>query len=169
MMKILKNIFHKTYQNESGIFTCDAEGTLLRFEPAPGNRISEPIAYYEIAVRTLIIPEGVVAIRGDFFRYGYVKDKISFPDTLRQIGEEYPIGGCTFANCYLPDVVIPSQVEIIGTFAFGKSQLKSLCMTRVPACEYLRQFKGAKIDKLILPKDLSSYKPEGVLRCLHEM
>ena len=152
----MDTIFHKTYQNESGCFTCDQEGSLLSFEPTPGNRLHEPIvrevytygpSYYKMAVRSLIIPEGVVAIKGDFFRYGYVQERLSFPTTLRRIGDN-----CAFANCSLPDVVIPSGVNMIGCFAFGNSKIKSLCLTRVFECEYLRQFKGAKIDKLILPK-----------------
>ena len=152
----MKNIYYKTYQNVSGSFTCDQEGSLLSFEPTPENRLSEPIvrevyscgpSYYKMAVRSLIIPEGVVAIEGDFFRYGYVQEILSFPTTLRRIGDN-----CAFANCSLPDVVIPSGVNMIGSFAFGDSKIKSLCLTRVFECEYLRQFKGAEIDKLILPE-----------------
>ena len=150
------------YVNESGRFTCSKTGKLMDYVPSADN-ILKPVlherytyhdAYYEPCVKHLVIPEGVTSFKAEFFREGYVRDRIVFPSTLVSIGDDdFDDNGCVFANTILPDVVIPESVKMIGIFAFGASQIKSVRFPRGFSFgdKYLRQFKGCHIGNLILP------------------
>ena len=151
------------YRSESGLFECDAEGKLLHFYPAIDNLLDETVlrqrytfqdSYYKPCVHTLIIPEGVVSLVREFFRYGLVQDRISFPDTMKSIGDESD--DCVFANSSLPEVIIPESVGIIGRFAFGNGSIKVLRISNMIELPYLRQFKETRIDIMYLPKQAES-------------
>jgi len=148
------------FENESGLFLCGNSGELKRFFPAMENLLDKSIirehytiheTYYKPCVHSLIIPEGVTSFERDFFRGGFVKDQIHFPQTLVSLGDKW--NPSVFFNSYLPDIVIPENVSFIGEFAFGNSTIKSVRFTHIFDCEYLRQFKGAHIGKLYLPID----------------
>ena len=51
----------------------------------------------------------------------------------------------SISDACLPEILIPDNVNTIGEFGFGNSRVKSLRLTRVFECEYLRQIKGAFI------------------------
>ena len=149
---------HQVLRSESGLFECDPEGKLIRFFPAPRNLLDEVVlkeeytygkSYYRPCVHTLIIPEGVTVFTREFFRYGYVENEISFPDTLVSLGSESD--DCVFADTCLPKVTIPESVEMIGTFAFGHGKIESVRFTRPVKCKYLRQFRDACIETVFLP------------------
>lgn len=151
---------HQVLRSESGLFECDPEGKLIRFYPDPKNLLDEVVlkeeytygkSYYRPCVHTLIIPEGVTAFTREFFRYGYVENEISFPDTLVSLGSEFD--DCVFADTCLPIVAIPESVEMIGTFAFGHSIIESLSFKRLVKSIYLRQFKEACIGTVYLPRE----------------
>ena len=154
---------------ESGLFMCDEYGMLKRFYPSIHNILNEQKvretytfgkSYYKPCVHSLIIPEGVTSLEHDFFRGGYVKDQLHFPRTLVSLGDE--LNPCVFADSCLPDIIIPDNVRSIGEFAFGNSHIKSLRLTRVSRCEYLRQFKGAYIGTLFLPKECQQQWQHGL-------
>lgn len=147
---------NRIFENESGLFLCNNNGGLLAFFPAIDNLLDESVlkqsytfqdAYYKPCVHSMIIPEGVFSIEMDFFRGGLVKEKLLLPNTLKLIDSN------VFADSCLPEINIPESVNMIGTFAFGNSIIKSVRFTRIFECEYLRQFKGASIDTLYLPKN----------------
>lgn len=149
---------YKILKSESGMFECDDEGKLIRFYPEPQNLLDETIvretytfrkSFFNPCVRSLIIPEGVTAISEGFFINGFVMDTIRFPNTLCSIGNRADSN--VFAEARLPDIIIPDKVNMIGSFAFGNSIIKSIRFSRVFECEYLRQFKGACIETLYLP------------------
>lgn len=151
---------YKILRNESGVFECDNDGKLLRFYPETQNLLDETKvkeaytfgkSFFKPCVHSLIIPEGVTAIREGFFSEGFVKDTILFPNTLCSIGNRADYN--VFAGSRLPDIIIPDKVNMIGTFAFGNSIIKSVRFSRVFECEYLRQFKGAYIETLYLPHE----------------
>lgn len=152
------------FENESGVFLCDNSGELERFFPAIENlldksqireRYSFHETYYIPCVHTLIIPEGVTSIARDFFRDGLVENAVSFPSTLKSIGDY------AFSDSRLPDVIIPENVNGIGTFAFGNSIVRSVKFIRIFECEYLRQFKGAHIETLYLSKECQQQWQKG--------
>lgn len=156
------------FENESGLFLCGNSGELKRFFPATENLLDKSIirerytfheAYYKPCVHSLIIPEGVTSFEHDFFRGGFVKDQIHFPQTLVSLGDKW--NQCVFADSCLPEIIIPDHVRSIGEFAFGNSQIKSLRLTCVSECEYLRQFKGAQIETLYLPKECQQQWQQG--------
>ena len=148
------------FENESGLFLCGNSGELKRFFPAIENLLDKTIKrerynihgeydyhYYQPCVHTLIIPEGVTSIERDFFRGGLVENVVSFPHTLKIIGNY------AFSDSRLPDIIIPENVNEIETFAFGNSIIRSVKFIRFFECKYLRQFKGAQIETLYLPKE----------------
>ena len=139
------------YENESGIFTCDAKGRLLKYECSPENRLdlSDCCEKFSIfrqdwmheskkdkAIRKLVIPSGVKQIgscssvyreKGDISFENYVvRDKITFPASLKTIG------AAVFWGAMLPEVELPSALSVIGAASFF----------------------DAKICKLILPPDI---------------
>lgn len=151
-------------ESASGLFECDADGTLLKFYPAPDNILAEPrirerynytTDYYNPHVRHLIIPSGVKSISAEFFRNGCVEEHIEFPDTLISIGED--AHGCAFANSYLPDVVIPDSVKNIGVFAFGGTHIDTLQLPSSLRSPYLRQFKDSHIGTLMIPSEWENF------------
>ena len=159
-------------ESESGLFECDADGMLLKFYPASDNIITEPrirerydytTDYYNPHIRHLIIPSGIKSIPAEFFRYGCVEEHIEFPDTLISIGEDSH--GCAFADTCLPDVIIPDSVKDIGVFAFGHSVIKSVRLPLGLSCLYARQFKGAHIETLYLPKTKEEYAYQPEVSC----
>lgn len=159
---------YKILKNESGLFECDAEGKLLRFYPDSKNLLDEAKvrenytfgkSYYRPCVHSLIIPEGVTSFEREFFCGGLVQDYVQLPSTLVSLGERWTAG--VFSNARLPEIVIPDNVNSIGDFAFGNSRIKSLKLTRVFECEYLRQFKGAHIETLYLPKECQQQWQQG--------
>ncbi len=134
----------QVFFSESGTFFCDENSLALRFEPASANVLG-PGQY-----RHLIVPEGIIGFGSHFGMDICVKERFSLPESLREIGH---IGNGIkeelhniFARSSLPGVIIPSGVECFGPFAFGASQIDSLCL---PAGfmrrEYVRQFKDARI------------------------
>ncbi len=126
----------KMIRNESGVFECDHNGTLVRFYPDPENLLDDSIVNYNSrsygkgetynpCVRALIIPKGVNDIGERFFENGLVRDLIKFPDTMRSIGKGRLSFGI-FRHANLPDVVIPDSVTHIGNMAFEGCVFKSL-------------------------------------------
>ena len=143
-------------ENESGMFLCDRYDKLKRFFPATNNLLDKSLIrgryyfhddYYKPCVHTLIIPEGVTSIEGDFFQGGLIENVVSFPSTLDAIG------AFAFSESHLPDILIPDNVNKIEAFAFGNSTIKSVKFPRIFESEYLYEFKGAHIETLYLPID----------------
>lgn len=132
-------------KTESGIFGIDDEGTLRWFDAEPTTE--------ERILKKLIIPEGVVTIPDDSFRRYTVLEKLRFPGSLRVLGTN---DGCAFANCRLPDVVLPESLESLGTFVFGNSTMRSLHIPKGLRSRYFRQFKGSHIETLYLPRLLEN-------------
>ena len=154
--------------SESGVFMCDKYGMLKKFYPCIHNILNEQKirevytfgkSYYKPCVHSLIIPEGVTSLEHEFFRGGLVKDQIHFPQTLVSLGDRWNPG--VFSDSCLPDIIIPNNVRSIGEFAFGNSHIKSLRLTHVLGCEYLRQFKGAQIRTVYLPKECKQQWQHG--------
>lgn len=159
---IFKNKRRMYLRNESGLFECNDQGKLLNFFPDSKNLMDKTKVkeiyrlggkifkdYYRPCVYTLIIPEGVTTFECDFFRGGLVNDIIRFPSTLRQIGSNYE--DCVFAGSFLPEVIIPRTVKMIGNFAFGASHIKRLVFEDDMQCMYARQFKESVIEELVIP------------------
>lgn len=159
---------YKILKNESGVFECNDEGKLLRFYPDSNNlidgaKVRETYtmgkSYYKPCIHSLIIPEGVISLEHDFFRGGLVQDEVQFPSTLVSLGDKW--NPCVFSDACLPEIVIPDNILSIGEFAFGNSRIKSLRLTHVFESEYLRQFKGAYIGILFLPKECQQQWQQG--------
>ncbi|MDE5796780.1 MAG: leucine-rich repeat domain-containing protein, partial [Muribaculaceae bacterium] len=147
-------------KSESGVFSCIG-GKVTAFTPAAHNVIEGGLEaleawgdgwkHYENAVRTLIVPSGIRSFSDRFLRDWAVTDLFILPDTLESIGDENMVG-CVFANCFLPEVVLPESLRFIGTFAFGHSYIKRLVIRETIKSPYLRQFKDTTIEQLYLPK-----------------
>lgn len=123
--------------NESGVFDCDDNGTLMSFYPDSNNLINDIIVknnccsygwddLYSPCVRTLIIPKGVNDIGERFFENGYVRDGVEFTDTMKSIGKGLSFG--IIRHACLPDVVIPDSVTHIGNMAFEGCIFMSLVL-----------------------------------------
>jgi len=158
--------------NECGRFITDENGVLLEhicnedIITVDEKHQQSGKGYIEGTYDYLIIPEGVTGFAPDFYRWCNIKNKLVLPDSLTSIGFGNEINsienyGCVFANCVLPDVILPESLEMIGKFAFGNSRLNSLRipenLNKLQQC-YLRQFKETIIEKLYLPL---LYKPSN--------
>ena len=160
---------HSMYiSSESGLFMCDKHGKLKRFYPNIHNILNEQKvretytfgkSYYKPCVHSLIIPEGVTSLEHDFFKGGFVKDQLHFPRTLVSLGDKW--NPDVFSDSCLPEIVIHENVHSIGEFAFGNSIIRSVKFNRIFECEYLRQFKGAQIRTVYLPKECKQQWQHG--------
>ncbi len=174
------SILPKRYiDSPSGRFWVDIAGRLLSFTPSENN----PIHYTEVEhvlnpylpvqiekephLDTLIIPEGVKSLLAEFMRGYHIDSKIVFPETLESMGDirwddMTNECHCVLANTYLPEVIIPKSVKMIGSFAFGNSHIKRLVFENAINCKYARQFKDSRIDELIIPKVM--WESDGIAR-----
>lgn len=151
--------------SESGMFYIDGNGVAQRFWPSSNNPIlkeeTEMNANYtvktDMSIRTLIVPEGVKGLASDFMRGTRIIERFELPEGLISIGDNSFdfVKGChgVFANCILPEVVIPQSVQEIGLFAFGNSHIDVLQLPVTLHSPYGRQFKDSYIGKLRLPKE----------------
>ncbi len=156
-MAIFENL-----KSESGVFSCMG-GEVDSFTPASHNVIEGGVdapetwgggmRHHEKAVRTLIVPSGVRSFSEVFLQYWAVTDLFILPDTIEAIGDESHAGGA-FANCFLPEVILPPSLRCIGKFAFGRSYIKRLVVRETTKSPYLRQFKDSTIEQLYLPKNV---------------
>lgn len=136
-------------RNESGIFYVDKLGVLQNFCCSPENNADNCSPQDTKKLYTLHIPEGVTVLKEEAFQNYTVLYKMTLPDSLQLMGTGH---GCVLADCKLPDVVIPKNLQILGTFAFGHSSLRSLRLPENAAWEYARQFKEGTIETLYLSK-----------------
>lgn len=176
LLKKLKIDFHKFLrnilchmrneiflENETGIFLCDETGKLHTYYPSlevlmEKSEIRKYDAYYKTYVRTMKVPDGVTGFCDGFFRNGYIEEELELPHSLKTIGTGIFDCMCVFANTYIGRVVIPSSLEMIGTYAFGNSRIGELVYpNKVIKYEYLRQFKGCIIENFIISKEVSDY------------
>ena len=77
-------------------------------------------------------------------------------EAYKVIGTE--IDDCVFAESSIGRVILPNTIESIGDFAFGKSNIEELVYPdKIIELQYARQFKGTKINKLLLPQNIFDY------------
>jgi len=145
-------------RNESGIFYVDKLGVLQAFCCSPENNADTCSVKDTKRLYTLHIPEGVTVLKENAFSFSTVLKKLTLPYSLRLMGTG---NGCVLQGCSLPDVVIPETVDILGTFAFGCSSLRSLRLPEYAVWEAARQFKSSKIGTLYLSK---KYRVESKYR-----
>lgn len=156
------NIITETLKTESGCFV-HIEGIVINFTPNPNNVIpggidapdgwSGEIIHYDNAIRSLIVPDGIKGFGDEFLRGWAITESVVFPDSLLYIGTEDGVGG-TFANCFLPEIVLPESLKIIGNFAFGHCYIEKLVVNPANKSKNNRQFKDSTIKKLYLPKKI---------------
>lgn len=152
-------------ESPSGKFFINNEGIALDFEPSKENKfIIEDIEYREYycyrtykSIRTFIVPEGVKGFVSNFMRNTRVVEKFELPNSLLSIGNnlfgvEHEMHA-VFADCILPSVIIPKNVQEIGGFAFGHSHIQSLKLPSSLRSPYGRQFKDSFIDTVFLPSE----------------
>lgn len=150
------------YRNNTGIYECDERGMLMEYYPSIDNLLGVSIVRerytfgddcFSPCVKRMVVPEGVKSLRTGFFRGGLVENELIFPATLTSIGSQHE--DCVLANTRLSKVVLPDSLEMIGCFAFGNSIIEELVYPqKIFDYPYLRQFKGARIKHLFLPKEL---------------
>lgn len=127
-------------RNQSGTFFVDSDGVLMDWASPDGSS----------TLTELIVPAGVKAIAGGAFPPLQLSGPLHLPDSLRFIGCGAE-GNC-FAGSTLPDVVLPRNMELFGTFSFGSCRIG--CLTIPPGfeknycCMGVRQFKSSHIDEI---------------------
>lgn len=114
--------------------------------------------HYDNAIKNLIVPVGVTELPDEFLRVWAITECVVLPGSLLSIGTEEGIG-CAFANCFLPEIILPESVRVIGRNAFGHSYIRKLVVNPANKSKYNRQFKDSTIEELYLPKiGLESFK-----------
>lgn len=164
---LYKNVYaHKQIlKNETGLFECDEDGKLLSYYPSINvlmektevrERYTYRDSYYRPCIHSMIVPEGVTSFCREFFRGGMIEGDLVLPQTLKVIGTE--IDYCVFADSSIGRVILPNTIESIGDIAFGKSNIEELVYPdKIIELQYARQFKGTKINKLLLPQNIFDY------------
>lgn len=152
-------------KNETGLFECDEEGKLLSYFPSievlmektkVRERYTYGDSYYKPCIHSMIVPEGVTSFCRNFFRGGMIEGDLVLPQTLKVIGTE--IDDCVFADSSIGRVILPNTIESIGVFAFGNSKIVEFVYPdMILELQYARQFKGASINKLLLPQRVFDY------------
>lgn len=135
--------------NDSGAFWVDSDGVLMDFSPnnwfKPRN---DKLVLYE-----LNIPEGVTAIPSGMFQEYIIFNRITFPKSLRCIGVGYG-GGSAFRYSWLPDLVLPENLEVLGDYAFATTVIRSVTIPHDPKNILplqARQFFGSDIREFRVP------------------
>lgn len=158
-------VHKKILKNETGLFECDEEGKLLSYYPSIEVLIEKTEvrehytygdAYYRPCIHSMIVPEGVTGFSRDFFRGGYISETLELPYTIKTIGSEEDC--CVFADTSIGRLILPDSIESIGNFAFGNSKIEEVVYPKkIIEFQYARQFKGAKINRLLLPQNVFYY------------
>ena len=160
-------------KSKSGTFFIDGKGIVQRFEPSSNNPFFEEKTEKDAndtfgaskSIRTFVVPEGVEGFTSDFMRGIRIVERFELPEGLKSIGNnssDIEKGcHCVFANCILPEVVIPQSVQEIGNFAFGHSRIEVLKLPATLRSPYGRQFKDSHIGKLRLPREWNGYVALG--------
>lgn len=164
---LYKNVYaHKQIlKNETGLFECDEDGKLLSYYPSINvlmektevrERYTYSDSYYRPCIHSMIVPEGVTSFCREFFRGGMIEGDLVLPQTVKVIGTE--IDYSVFADSSIGRVILPNTIESIGVFAFGKSNIEELVYPdKIIELQYARQFKGTKINTLLLPQNIFDY------------
>lgn len=164
---LYKNVYaHKQIlKNETGLFECDEDGKLLSYYPSINvlmektevrERYTYSDSYYRPCIHSMIVPEGVTSFCREFFRGGMIEGDLVLPQTLKVIGTE--IDYSVFADSSIGRVILPNTIESIGVFAFGNSNIEELVYPdKIIELQYARQFKGTKINTLLLPQNIFDY------------
>lgn len=130
--------------NKTGTFTIDENGVLKEYQSTEVNQVAENVWH------CLDIPEGVRVISEWAFRDCEILERLTFPKSLRMISAG---GAGAFSWSKLPHVELPETLEVLGDFAFGHSNMRSMRIPKGLKSEYGRQFKESTIDILYLPED----------------
>ena len=165
---LYKNIYtHKMIlKNETGLFECDEDGKLLSYYPSikvlrDKTEVLERHAHWRNSynrpcIHSMIVPDGVTSFCQDFFRGGMIDGDLVLPKTLKMIGTD--MDDCVFANTYIGRIILPDSIETIGIFAFGNSEIEEFVYPdKIIELPYLRQFKGTKINRLLLSQNVFEY------------
>ena len=135
--------------NDSGNFWIDSDGVLMDFAPSNCFRPRNDTRI----IYDLNIPEGVTAIPSQMFQEYVVHMQITFPKSLRCIGVGYGQGSA-FRYSWLPDLVLPENLEALGDYAFASTVIRSVTIPHDPEKILplqARQFFGADIGELRVP------------------
>ena len=149
--------------SESGRFYLDRDGIAYKFRPAVDNPYclddyeQKADVHYSVpiqqSIRSLVVPPRVVGFAAEFMRGTYVQERFELPDGLESIGRISVDEHCVFANCDLPEVILPASLREIGTFAFGNCRIGTLKIPATLRSPYARQFKDSYVETLLLPKE----------------
>ena len=135
--------------NDSGSFWIDSDGVLMDFAPSIWFRPRNDMQI----IYELNIPEGVTAIPSEMFQEYVVHMQITFPKSLRCIGVGYGTGSA-FRYSWLPDLVLPENLEALGDYAFASTVIRSVTIPHNPEKILplqARQFFGADIGEFRVP------------------
>lgn len=119
----------------------------------------------------LNIPEGVTAIPSEMFQEYVVHMQITFPKSLRCIGVGYGRGSA-FRYSWLPDLVLPENLEVLGDYAFATTVIHSVTIPYAPEKILplqARQFFGADIGELRVPVKYRKALQTDQWKAGHEM
>lgn len=159
--------FRSHEYNQSGSFAIQGGG-LIEFVPKEGNIALEEGDH--LVLKNIFFPyDNIVRIADGLFSDIKVIGNVELPKVnLKEIGKKGGEKG-VFVNCEFLKLYIPSDVTLLGDYAFSKCRIGILKL--YPAAlkgEYGRQFKGASIDKLFLPESSlpMSCSDFGVLRSI---
>lgn len=95
------------YENAAALNDDLSSGALT-----PTEYFDAKYALYD-PVRRIVVGEGITELRRDSLRGGKKVDSVSLPSTLKVVGDY------AFAQCGAGSIVIPENVEYIGSSAFG--------------------------------------------------
>ena len=153
--------------NESGSFWIDSDGVLMDFAPSIWFRPRNDMQI----IYELNIPEGVTAIPSEMFQEYIVHMQITFPKSLRCIGVGYGTGSA-FRYSWLPDLVLPENLEVLGDYAFASTVIRSVTIPHNPEKILplqARQFFGADIGEFRVPAAYRYALQGGSWKDGHEM
>lgn len=152
----------KQISNLCGTFFVDSDGVLREFLCDQYNLPRDCCNDKEKVILRLNIPEGVKVIPGELFARYTVLWELTFPDSLKCIGNTEPNA---FARSRLPDVVLPKNLELLGHFSFGGSTIRSLTIPGTlhgslsyPEC--VRDFKDSIIGEIRMPAEYKALLEE---------
>lgn len=104
--------YNMVYINDIAYEAIDKKQTTCNFKYGTKAIASE--AFYNCAITSVTIPEGVTYIGDAAFKFCRSLSEVIVPESVTKIGEG------AFANCSnLSNIVIPQSVIIIGSSAFG--------------------------------------------------
>lgn len=157
-----------TWSYNAGTETLTLSGTGATY--AYSSNARPPWVQASYSVKNAVIGEGISSLGANLFYYSPELESVTFPSTLRSIGEsafrgtrlteaDIPSGvteiaGHAFRGTKLSSVTIPEGLTILRTYVFADTPLESITIPSNVVTVETYAFSGTKLEHVTIPSNV---------------